>query len=192
MKAQTPNNGQLMLRIASGIARHGLFVVSVGSGSCDVPGCNCTPEPQPWCYTVGLCELQHPELVVVGLPPETAHHVMTWAYERAQVGKPLEPRIEYKLDHVGVKLVELPPEWLAADPSRMALWLQHYGPGRNTLVFPRVAQLLWADADGHFPDDPACDSAVRELQPVLATDPVAFPPRQSRSDRQRSARKRIT
>jgi len=190
MKASTPNNGQLMLRIASGIACHGFFVVSVGSGSCDVPGCTCAIEPQSWCYTVGLCELQHPELVVVGLPPDAAHHVMTWTYEQARSGRPLESGIEYELDHVGVKLVEVPDTWLAADSSRMTLWLQHYGPGRTTLGLPRVMQALWADADGLFPDDPACDPAVREMQPVLAAAPVAFPTRASRAERRRPARRR--
>ncbi len=179
-----------MLQIASGIARRGFFVVSVGSGDCFVPGCNCAPEPQPWCYTVGLCEMQHPELVVVGLPPDAAHHVMTWAYERARAGKPLEPGVEYELDHVGVKLVEVPVAWLAFDNSRMTLWLQHYGPGRDSLNSPRIAQLLWADAEGRFPDDAACAPDIKDLQPVLAADPVGFPRRQSRAARRGSARRR--
>ena len=190
MNAQTPNNGQLMLQIASGIARHGFFVVSVGSGRCAVPGCNCALELRPWCYTIGLCDLQHPELVVVGLLPEAAHRVMTWTYELARYGRPLELGVKYELDHVGVKLVEVPRHWLAFDPSRMTLWMQHYGPGRNVLEFPHVTQLLWADADGRFPDDPACDPEIRELQPVLATDPLAFPRKASRAVRRRTSRQR--
>lgn len=179
-----------MLQIASGIARRGFFVVSVGSGRCAVPGCCCTPEPQPWCYTIGLSELQHPELVVMGLPPEAAHSVMTRAYERARFGNPLESGVEYELDSVRIKLVEVPGDWLATDPSRMALWVQHYGPGRKALTLPYVTQLVWADAAGRFPDDPACDPAIRELQPVLADNPVDYPRKASRADRRRSARGR--
>ncbi len=179
-----------MLQIASGIARRGFFIVSVGSGDCSVPGCTCAPEPQPWCYTIGLNDIQHPELVVMGLPPDAAHHVMTWAYERARVGKPLEPRVEYVLDHVGVKLVEVPVDWLITDPSRMGMWFQHYAPGRTTLPAPEIAQLLWADADGFFPDDAACNPDIKELQPVLVADPIAFPRRRSRAERRGSARRR--
>ena len=190
MKTQPPNSGQFMLQIASGIARRGFFIVSVGSGDCSVPGCTCAPEPQPWCYTIGLNDIQHPELVVMGLPPDAAHHVMTWAYERARVGKPLEPRVEYVLDHVGVKLVEVPVDWLITDPSRMGMWFQHYAPGRTTLPAPEIAQLLWADADGFFPDDAACNPDIKELQPVLVADPIAFPRRRSRAERRGSARRR--
>ena len=179
-----------MLQIAGGIARHGFFVVSVGSGTCDVSGCTCAAEPLSWCYTIGLYELQHPELVAVGLPPDAAHHVMSWTYERARIGKPLDYGVNYELDHVGVKLVEVPGDWLAADSSRMTLWLQHYGPGRTTLAFPQVAQLLWADADGRFPDDPECDPAISTLQPLLASDPIAFPIRLSREERRRATRRR--
>ena len=190
MNASKPNNGQLLLQIASGIARHGFFVVSIGSGSCSLPGCKCAAEPQPWCYSVGLSELEHPELVVVGLPPDAAHHVMKWTYERARVGNPLQSGVEYELDHVGVKLIEVPSEWLAADLSRMTLWLQHYGPGRDTLTMPQVGQLLWADADGRFPDDSACDPSIRELQPILADNLLTFPTRLSREERRRATRRR--
>ena len=120
----------------------------------------------------------------------SAHHVMTWTYERARLGRPLEPGVEYELDHVGVKLVEVPSAWLAFDNSRMTLWLQHYAPGRNTLTAPQINQLMWADADGRFPDDPACDPDIKDLQPVLAADPTAFPRRQSRAERRGSTRRR--
>lgn len=181
---------QFSLQIASGIARHGFFVIYVGSGDCVVPGCDCGPEPLPWSYTIGLCEAMHAELVVVGLPPDAAHHVITWAYERAQVGNRLQYDVEYELDHVGVKMVAVPPNWLAADPGRIGMWLQHYDPDQRGIAMPQFAQLVWADANGLFPDDPLCDPRIVEMQPLIASNPIDFPPREPRALRRRAPRRR--
>jgi Domain of unknown function (DUF4262) len=59
-----------LLFIARAITRRGLAVMSVGSGECWVPGCDCAPAPIPWSYTIGLVERRHPEVVTFGLPPK--------------------------------------------------------------------------------------------------------------------------
>jgi hypothetical protein len=79
------------------------------------------------------------------------------------------------LDDFGLKLVDVPFDWLATDPGRMAAWFNHYDSGPFSLHAPDVRQLLWADNVGKFPDDPACDPRVVAAQPILKVDPYSYP-----------------
>lgn len=55
-------------KIEETIEKYGVTIIHIGSGSCDVPGCDHPPEPleEQFGYTVGLTELGHPELRIDG------------------------------------------------------------------------------------------------------------------------------
>jgi hypothetical protein len=64
--------------------------------------------------------------------------------------------------------------------------------GRERLTEPAVRQLVWADADGRFPDDPSCNPKIAAMQPVLKVDPHRYPkiePRRISSHRKRKKRR---
>ncbi|WP_425310911.1 DUF4262 domain-containing protein [Ammonicoccus fulvus] len=45
----------------------------------------------PFCYTVGLFGLGHPELIVFGLDHESAGHTLNWFFDRIRRGEDLMP-----------------------------------------------------------------------------------------------------
>lgn len=74
------------------IRRHGWSIQYVGGGQCSGPECNCkgSNEP-PFAYTVGLFGMDHPELVIFGLPPDLAVVVLNDLGERIRAGETLLP-----------------------------------------------------------------------------------------------------
>jgi hypothetical protein len=170
-------------QLASAIATHGFAVVPVGYGGCSDPAC-CGPRARhPWTYSVGLAEIGQPEVVLMGLTPTSAHFAISWIAEQARTGEPVPVDDPFELERVRVKLIDVPSGWLLTDPSRMAMWFVHYDPSGRSRRLPAVCQLVWADADGRFPDDPDCDDAVASQQPLLDAAPFRYPeppPRQQR------------
>lgn len=79
--------------------------------------------PVPWTYTVGLrWRLDHPELVVVGVEPVDAHHLLHDLIERVEDGETLRsgaivvlPDVEVTFGHVHHR--NLLGEWFAQWPS---------------------------------------------------------------------------
>ena len=91
MNTPEANQSEHLLFIARAITLRGLAVMSVGSGECWVPGCDCEPAPIPWSYTIGLVERDHPEVVTFGLPPSAAVAVLNWVHDRDVAGQRIEP-----------------------------------------------------------------------------------------------------
>jgi len=59
------------------IRRDGWFIQYVGGKTCLRPGCACPPaDDPPFAYTVGMFGLNHPELLIHGVSPETAAGVL--------------------------------------------------------------------------------------------------------------------
>jgi Domain of unknown function (DUF4262) len=179
MSTRTSDASQHMLHIATLVAKYGFAVIPVGYGACSVPGC-CAPAARyPWAYTVGLVERGQPEVVMLGGCPHAALRAINWVANEAMAGIALQmpSGTTMTLEGVGIKLIDVPGEWLAADLSRMAMWLNHYAPGRREIRLPAIRQLLWSDADGRFPDHPLCDPGVTADQPILANAPLRYPTR---------------
>jgi hypothetical protein len=132
---------------------------------------------------VGLAEVGRPELVLVGLAPTSAHFAISWIAEKVRAGQPVPVDDPFELERVRVKVIDGPSGWLLTDPSRMAMWFAHYDASGRSRRLPAVCQLVWADSDGRFPDDPDCDAAVARQQPLLDVVPFRYPeppPRQQR------------
>lgn len=144
-----------------------------GAGRCDDPHV----VHDRWSYTVGRAAAGLPELVVFGLSPSVARAVLEhlhrcWA--EAADGRNI---------YIGSSPFTtrpVPRAWLEHQPDRMAAWMRRCGPARRRDDLPGVVQVIWGDADEHFPDDPRCDPLVAEDQPVLSIDPFSAPCRGSR------------
>lgn len=174
MSKQTSSAAQR--RIAASVASHGFAIMAVGYGQCMEPGC-CGGQRarHPWAYSIGFVERGEPELVMLGLDSEFARDGMSWVHDRSNMGFSVPVNAIDPLDDLGLKLVDVPFDWLATDPGRMARWFGHYDAGPFSAHAPEVRQLLWADDAGRFPDDPQCDPKVVAAQPVLSVDPISYP-----------------
>lgn len=165
-------------RVHGLISTFGFAVVPVGHSSCPSPGCGTGPASHPWTYTVGLMAAMQPELVVMGLCPVDATHVVhhVVGLRRRHVVLPVDEPID--VDGVLVKIQQVPDEWLQCDPTRMDHWFA-WSRSRNDRFgeLPVVQQIVWPDDHGVFPDDPSCEWHVVEQQPLLGPDPFSFPER---------------
>ena len=170
------------------IRRHGYTASVVGTGECFVPGCTCEPEPYPYAYSLGLCELDHPELVLFGLPLSAVNSALDPVYEAARDGAPLEIGQDHRHE-VGpgrvLSLVPVPELWVRRDPGRIGTWIDVYGG-----PLPPFVQVCWADRDGALPWDDECADVVRNLQPILADDPIRYPRPPRNTSRHRRRRRR--
>jgi hypothetical protein len=179
-------------RVHGLISTYGFAVVPVGHSSCASPACGAGPAPHPWTYTVGLMATMQPELVVMGLCPVDATHLVHRVVDLRRRGlvPPVDPGSSdpahdprhdprhdvLEVDGLPVRLRPVPDEWLQYDPSRMAAWFAWNRDRRHRFgELPVVQQILWADDHGAFPEDPSCEWHVVEQQPLLDVDPFSFP-----------------
>lgn len=167
---------------ASRIGRYGFTMNAVGFGECSSHGCHCSPDDEAWAYTIGMVEHNLPELVITGLAPVHCLEVATHIFEQFQVGEPIPNDQRQWLGLAPFMLRPVTPQWLAADPTRMAGWISYYGR-RGGFGLPDVTQVVWGDATGWFPGDPLCDPFIAADQPIIADDPYGFPRRLPRAER---------
>jgi hypothetical protein len=144
---------QVLDRLESLIARHGVAIVSVGAAR-DAPA---------FSYTVGLSDDGLPELLVTGLPPEVAQPVLNDLAVRLRRDGALpvsEPLADVFAGMPAV-LQEVPF-------ARCAAYVRVAADRRQGPL--RVLQLIWPDAAGRFPWEAGYDQRFRTVQPVLAGD----------------------
>jgi hypothetical protein len=123
------------------------FTVAAITG--DVTGCD-------WAYSVGLHRtFEHPELVLVGLDAPLAGAVVQSLADKVAAGARLRPGAEARLGPLRFRFREVDDvfcsqsDWFNLGREVTAAWGARW---------PSTLQVLWADADGHFPeavDDPA-------------------------------------
>ena len=172
------------------IDQHGYTAMVVGTGECAVPGCDCTPSSYPYAYSIGLCEHDHPELVVFGLDSWHVSAALASVAGAARAGAPLAVGREHRHVFADVHeycLIPVPELWARRDPGRIGGWLDMY---RSRL--PPFLQICWTDHHGRMPWDESCDPEVRALQPILVDDPLRYPrpPRSAARSRSRPRRSR--
>lgn len=118
-------------------------------------------DPGPYfTYTVGMVEQNHPDLIVTGMPMETAHGVLASAYEAIQRGNGLTPDTyaDEVLQGLPVAVVEvLDP---LGDMCPMSMCQHLFGEVHGL-------QLVWPDAKGKFHWHPGFDEKYRDQQPLL-------------------------
>jgi hypothetical protein len=123
-------------------------------------------EGPAFAYTVGLFHsFRHPELIVIGLPPEVAHSVLNVAGEAIRRGVRYSEGAQSGdfLEHRACRFRKVPEvhyrSYLGWD-----LWFY------DGNLFPAL-QVVWADQDGRWPWEPSVDSRVRDIQPVIEDQP---------------------
>lgn len=133
-------------------------IATVGWGITAVPEGDSDDEP-PFAYTSGLSRLGVPELIVFGLPPSTAMHLLNAVAARVRDGDaPIGPPLVGCLaGDVPVRLRELRSDEPAAAHLTYARAL-----ARGASV--RILQVLWPDRDGDFPDEEGAMPSFRRLQ----------------------------
>ena len=172
------------------IETYGFYVISVGYGGCSVPGCCGPVDRHPWSYTIGLSQRGLPELVLMGLSPVSAHFALSYVANEALAGRPVPLGDRIELAGAAIKVVEVPEEWVLTDPDRIGQWFEERFRHERTTRLPELRQVLWADAEGAFPDECGCDPSVREQQPVLFEDPFSVPHQYQRDGRRGRHQKR--
>lgn len=101
----------------------------------------------PFCYTTGLHGVGHPELVVLGLPPETSAALLNTAAHQVT---------DHRLDLVPGRLVpQMTPDVLVEEipnPGMVVFQANNYyrRPWGDSVP---AYQLTWADPTGRFPWD---------------------------------------
>lgn len=130
----------------------------------------------PWIYTVGLrWRLDHPELIVVGVDPVDAHHLLHDLVDRIEDGEVLRPGglavlpdVEVTFGHVHHR--NLSGEWFAQWPSAA----RACGVGTTSLRALQVRVDQLDDCDGCFdrqralerPCSVAAIAALRHREPT--------------------------
>ena len=113
-------------------------------------------------YTIGLAKtLNWPELICFGRATDEAAEMFRLTIAQCW-GKQLVPH-----DHLMVdKVLRSFPVKLTRNDNALSkyLGLADWYAEQVNLPKPERLQLMWPDHDGRFPDDPACDPAVRDKQ----------------------------
>jgi hypothetical protein len=116
----------------------------------------------PHAYSVGLFHSYgHPEIVIVGLPGDTAHHIINDIGGEVREGAVFEPGCRYGhlLDGFDTAIVKVDPAYY---DDYFGQAIVFYGSTR----FP-VVQVVWPDRAHRFPWETAFDPSLQALQPVL-------------------------
>lgn len=111
-------------------------------------------------YTTGLtATFRHPELVIVGLPPDAAVGVLAAAAGRIEEDGPLTPGGEYDriADGFTVRVRDVAPAF-----CRLSFAVSNRFYGRRV----PVRQIVWPDPGGRFPGDPGCDPGMAAVQDI--------------------------
>jgi hypothetical protein len=164
------NVDDYLFRVHGNIERSGLHITAV-FGSATSPS---------WAYTVGMTERGQPELVTIGLSPESAHAFLDHAYADSLEGVPLELGREHQRSwltqpddgiDLHVSFVDV-PEMLWRPPSSLVATLHTYYASRRGFPYePSVCQLIWPDHAGLLPWESGFDESMRIYQPLLDEEP---------------------
>jgi hypothetical protein len=154
---------QARARMVETIRIHGWMIHYIGGGSCSRPGCDPdhSDEP-PFAYTTGLFGVGHPELLMVGVGPDTAKLVLDTFGERVRRGENLMPGMTYACDGWEHHIVPEP----VPNPGDILLWSNSFYDRPAEHSVPAL-QLTYDDEAGRFPWDERY--ATPHLQPRPGT-----------------------
>lgn len=128
-------------RVASAIAEHGWHMIGT----------------EGFAYTTGLTDGDHPEILIAGLPPRTAHDVVSAAVAKVRARTPLLPGSR----HDGI--VSAYPVEVRALPLVTPRFPRSVTTAHYRRAVPAV-QLVWPDQQGRFPGEPGCAESIAAAQ----------------------------
>ncbi|HLJ90615.1 MAG TPA: DUF4262 domain-containing protein [Candidatus Angelobacter sp.] len=118
-----------------------------------------------WSYTIGAFDTSgQPEIITVGLPPETAHFALNQAVELLRAGMDLTQGRHHDLvGEVDCEFRPVDPKWI----KHLMGWAIWYYDG---IDFP-VLQAVYPDLENRFPEDKGFNKAFE--QPLMGpTAPI--------------------
>jgi hypothetical protein len=149
---------EILFDIHGAIQRRGYFVQYVVADR---------PDP-PWAYTIGFLDHDHPEVIVLGLSPESSAGILRIVHEHVVAGDRLPVGREHGHDANGLPFALIRVDDRFVDESDYLLGCHHYYAKRNGNVPEvRAVQLVWADASGHLPWEDGFDASLLRFQPLL-------------------------
>jgi len=116
----------------------------------------------PFAYTVGLFGLHHPELLILGVPPEVAAGVLNMLGDRIKAGEDLTPNFPVSFEDRAWKLL---PE-VVPNPGEVLFVANSYYDLPSCTSVPAL-QLSYDDREGRFPWEPRY--AAPSMQPRPGT-----------------------
>jgi hypothetical protein len=129
------------------VRRYGWYIEYVGGDTCSRPGCPCPPgDGPPFAYTVGLFGMNHPELLLFGVSPESAVTVLNALGERVRSGESLLPGIEVEIEGWDRRVI---PE-VVPNPGDIVFSANAFYRRPDEVSVP-VLQLSYTDEGGRFP-----------------------------------------
>lgn len=143
------------------VRRHGWFIQYVsGDAGCTAPGCDGTDDQDsvPFAYTVGLFGMNHPELLILGVPQETASGVLNDLGAQIRAGRNLVPgeMVTFKAWPHRIIPEEVPqPGLIVFSANRF-----YQRPAEYSVP---VLQLSYDDTSSRFPWEPGY--AAPQMQP---------------------------
>lgn len=151
------------------VRTHGWAVQAIFAEGCwGPPGCDCGLPREvspPFAYTVGLFGFGHPEIVVFGLPIDTAHTVLNDLGKRIRQGSAFDGDADVRVPGWShrLRLVRF------RDDADVPVLISAHRFYRATQAAPvPTLQAIWDDRDGRFPWEPGY-SPSGGLQPMPGT-----------------------
>lgn len=111
-------------------------------------------------YTAGLVEMNHPDLIIVGMPHKVAHHVLWVCFRRIRAGYRFTPDTYATEVLEGLRVAVLEVLDPLNDVAPMTLTDRLYGQVEGV-------QIVWPDAEDKFPWDEDFDETFADQQPLL-------------------------
>ena len=153
MKDHSGNYEKTEAQILSDIEAHGVHIAFV-----DTDG-----YMPRFGYSIGLYKgFNHPEIMVIGLPPETTGHIINTAKTKIENGSRFDTGVNYDgfLEGYPIQFVDVAiphfPDYLG-----FAGWYND-----NSFEFP-VLQLVWPDKENHYPWEEDFNPNFKFHQPLL-------------------------
>lgn len=156
------------------VQKHGWVVQSVfEDGEKGIPGIS---------YTVGLSARGLPEIILMGVDPRTANILLNAAAEKLIAGV-----FQAQTGSIVTEVANMPLRVKQLSTTQFS----HFGRmamlhGETFSHAVPAFQLVFPDAMGRFPDDPACDPTMREIQDIdvmIARDTDPAPSKPTRGPR---------
>lgn len=113
-------------------------------------------------YTIGMTDIGHPELLVIGLPDELAGLVFNQVHDELRTGQRSGTELVIE------KILSVPLQVHATDPGKSSTYtIQGDEYYRIRGLKPVYSQLIWPDPAGVYPHQDGFDEDMRQIQPYL-------------------------
>lgn len=148
-------------QMTSAVREYGWFIRYVGGDVCTAPGCgHPDSDGPPFAYTVGLFGMNHPELLIFGVPPGIAAGVFDELGRRVRGGESLLPGMLLTFDEWPHRVV---PEEVP-NPGEIVFDANRFYRRPDEFSVP-VLQLTYDDAAGRFPWDDGYEAPGLQPRP---------------------------